>query len=72
MEKPFGHSLASARDLTRYVQLELSGGLGPDGKRVISEANLVARRAALPVRRVAAETKGTSTPALSFVRPFTR
>jgi CubicO group peptidase (beta-lactamase class C family) len=34
----------SARDLTKYVQMELAKGLLPNGKRLVSEENLLARR----------------------------
>lgn len=44
--RPAGGAWSSAADMARYVQLELSKGVGPDGKRVVSEANLLARRKA--------------------------
>lgn len=42
--RPAGGAWSSAADMARYVQLELSKGLGPDGKRLISEVNLLERR----------------------------
>lgn len=42
--RPAGGAFSTTADMVRYVQLELSKGLGPDGKRVVSEANLVERR----------------------------
>lgn len=35
---------STVEDLSKYLCLEMSGGLGPDGKRVVSEANLLKRR----------------------------
>jgi CubicO group peptidase (beta-lactamase class C family) len=43
--RPAGGAWSSARELTRYVQMELAGGKLPDGARYLSEANLLARRA---------------------------
>ena len=43
--RPAGGAWTSVHEMTRYVQLELSRGLLPDGKRLISEKNLLARRA---------------------------
>ncbi len=43
--RPAGGAWTSVHEMSRYVQLELSGGLLPDGKRFISEKNLLARRA---------------------------
>lgn len=43
--RPTGGAWSSARELTRYVQMELAKGTLPDGKRYISEENLLARRA---------------------------
>ncbi|WP_394850176.1 beta-lactamase family protein [Pendulispora brunnea] len=42
--RPAGAAWSSARDLTRYVQLELAKGTLPDGSRYVSEKNLLARR----------------------------
>jgi CubicO group peptidase (beta-lactamase class C family) len=42
--RPAGGAWTSVHELTRYVQLELSRGLLPDGKRLVSEENLLARR----------------------------
>ena len=42
--RPAGGAWSSARDLIRYVQLELGKGVAPGGKRIVSEANLLARR----------------------------
>lgn len=42
--RPAGGAWSSAADMARYVELELSKGLTPDGKRLVSEANLLARR----------------------------
>jgi CubicO group peptidase (beta-lactamase class C family) len=42
--RPAGGAWSSARDMARYLQVELSKGIGPDGKRVVSEANLLERR----------------------------
>jgi CubicO group peptidase (beta-lactamase class C family) len=42
--RPAGGAFSSAADMARYVQLELSKGLTPDGKRLVSEANLFKRR----------------------------
>lgn len=41
---PAGGAWSTARDLARYVQLELAKGVGPDGKRLLSEAALLSRR----------------------------
>lgn len=43
--RPAGGAWTSARDLLRYVQMELAGGKLPGGKRYISEAALLERRA---------------------------
>lgn len=43
--RPAGGLWTSARDLSKYVQMELARGMLPDGKRLVSEANLLARRA---------------------------
>lgn len=42
--RPAGGAFSSAADMARYVQLELSKGLTPKGKRLVSEANLLERR----------------------------
>ena len=42
--RPAGGAWSSAADMARYVQLELSKGVTPDGKRLVSEANLLERR----------------------------
>ncbi len=42
--RPAGGAWSSAADMARYVQLELSKGVAPDGKRLVSEANLLERR----------------------------
>lgn len=43
--RPAGGAFSSAADMARYVQLELSKGLTRDGKRFVSEENLLERRA---------------------------
>jgi CubicO group peptidase (beta-lactamase class C family) len=42
--RPAGGAWSTAADMARYVQLELSRGLAPDGRRIVSEANLLERR----------------------------
>lgn len=42
--RPAGGVFSTTADMVHYVQLELSKGLGPDGKRLVSEANLLERR----------------------------
>lgn len=42
--RPAGGAWSTAADMARYAQLELSKGLTPEGKRLVSEANLVERR----------------------------
>ncbi len=42
--RPAGGAWSTAADMARYVQLELSKGVTPDGKRLVSEANTVERR----------------------------
>lgn len=42
--RPAGGAWSSVEDLARYLSLELAGGLGPGGTRVVSEANLLRRR----------------------------
>ncbi len=43
--RPAGGAFTSAHDLSKYVQMELAKGALPNGKRLVSEANLLARRA---------------------------
>lgn len=43
--RPAGGAWSSAHDLIRYVGLELSGGLLPNGDRLVSTSNLEKRRA---------------------------
>ena len=42
--RPAGGAWSSAADMARYVQLELGKGVTPEGKRLVSEANLLERR----------------------------
>lgn len=42
--RPAGGAFSTASDMAHYVQLELSRGLTPDGERLVSEENLLARR----------------------------
>jgi CubicO group peptidase (beta-lactamase class C family) len=42
--RPAGGAWSTASDMAHYVQLEITKGIGPDGKRVVSEANLLERR----------------------------
>jgi CubicO group peptidase (beta-lactamase class C family) len=42
--RPAGGAWSSAADMARYAQLELSKGLAPDGKRLVSEENILQRR----------------------------
>lgn len=42
--RPAGGVWTSAHDLARYVQLEIAKGRLPDGKRLVSEENLLMRR----------------------------
>jgi CubicO group peptidase (beta-lactamase class C family) len=42
--RPAGGVWTSARDLSRYVQMELAEGLLPNGKRLVLQRNLDARR----------------------------
>lgn len=42
--RPAGGAWSSTADMARYAQLELSKGLTPEGKRLVSEANLLERR----------------------------
>jgi CubicO group peptidase (beta-lactamase class C family) len=41
--RPAGGAWSSARDMARYVITEMTGGVSPDGRRVVSEANLLER-----------------------------
>jgi len=43
--RPAGGVWTSARDLTKYVQMEIAGGKLPSGKRYVSTASLLARQA---------------------------
>lgn len=43
-DRPAGGAWSSARDLSRYVAMELARGVLPNGKRLVSEKNLLARR----------------------------
>ncbi len=43
--RPAGGAFSSAHDLSKYVEMELAKGLLPNGKRLVSEENLLARRA---------------------------
>ncbi|WP_428410454.1 serine hydrolase domain-containing protein [Hyphococcus sp.] len=42
--RPAGGAFSTTRDMAHYVQLELSKGIGPDGKRIVSEENILERR----------------------------
>lgn len=42
--RPAGGAWSTVRDMTRYAQLELAKGMLPNGKRLVSEANLLERR----------------------------
>lgn len=42
--RPAGGAWSSTHDMARYAMLELAKGVTPDGKRVVSEANLLERR----------------------------
>lgn len=42
--RPSGNHWSNVNDILRYMQMELSGGLLPDGKRYIAEEKLLARR----------------------------
>jgi CubicO group peptidase (beta-lactamase class C family) len=42
--RPAGGVWTSARDMSRYVRMELARGKSPSGKAIVSEANLLARR----------------------------
>jgi CubicO group peptidase (beta-lactamase class C family) len=42
--RPAGGMWTTSHDLSRYVLMELAKGVTPDGKRLVSEANLLERR----------------------------
>jgi CubicO group peptidase (beta-lactamase class C family) len=42
--RPAGGAWSTTADMARYAQLELAKGVAPDGKRLVSEENLVERR----------------------------
>jgi CubicO group peptidase (beta-lactamase class C family) len=42
--RPTGGAWSSVRDMLGYLELELAGGMLPNGKRLVSEANLLERR----------------------------
>lgn len=42
--RPAGGAFSTPSDMARYVQLELSKGLTPEGERLVSEENLLERR----------------------------
>jgi CubicO group peptidase (beta-lactamase class C family) len=42
--RPAGGVWSNVRDMERYVMTEMAKGVSPDGKRVVSEANLLERR----------------------------
>lgn len=42
--RPAGGAWSNARDMLRWVRLELARGVGPDGRRIVSEENLLRRR----------------------------
>jgi CubicO group peptidase (beta-lactamase class C family) len=44
--RPAGGMWTSARDLSKYLEMELARGVLPDGKRLVSEENLLERRRA--------------------------
>lgn len=43
--RPTGGAWSSARDLSKYVQMELARGKSPTGQQLFSEASMLARRA---------------------------
>jgi CubicO group peptidase (beta-lactamase class C family) len=58
--RPAGGAWSSAHDLARYVQLELSEGRLPDGRRLVSAEHLLARRApTVPTARTPATAWGS-------------
>ena len=42
--RPAGGAWSTTADMARYAQLELSKGLTPEGRRLVSEANILERR----------------------------
>jgi CubicO group peptidase (beta-lactamase class C family) len=42
--RPAGGAWSTVRDMTRYAQMELAKGMLPNGKRLVSEGNLLERR----------------------------
>jgi CubicO group peptidase (beta-lactamase class C family) len=42
--RPAGGAWSTVKDVTRYVQMELANGKLPNGKQLVSEQNLLARR----------------------------
>jgi CubicO group peptidase (beta-lactamase class C family) len=44
-QRPAGGAWSNVRDMLKYVQMELSNGKLPNGKRYVAEAHLLARRA---------------------------
>ena len=42
--RPAGGAWSTTADMARYVQLELAKGVTPEGRRLVSEANIVERR----------------------------
>ena len=42
--RPAGGAWSTAADMAKYVQLELSKGISPEGERIVSEANITERR----------------------------
>jgi len=42
--RPAGGAWSNVRDMSRYLMVELGKGVTPEGKRVVSEANLLQRR----------------------------
>jgi CubicO group peptidase (beta-lactamase class C family) len=66
--RPAGGAWSSAHDMIKYVQAEISEGLLPDGKRLVSARNLLQRRAPnVPVGEDAYYGMGLMTDASSGV-----
>lgn len=42
--RPAGGAWSTTADMARYAQLEMSKGVTPEGKRIVSEANILERR----------------------------
>ncbi|MDT9600089.1 serine hydrolase domain-containing protein [Sphingosinicella rhizophila] len=42
--RPAGGAWSTAADMARYAQLEITKGIAPNGKRIVSEANILKRR----------------------------